>query len=32
MLRSMKDLQDYVIRATDGIIGYVRDFYFDDEA
>lgn len=32
MLRSMKDLQDYVIRATDGIIGHVRDFYFDDEA
>lgn len=32
MLRSMKDLEDYAIRATDGIIGHVKDFYFDDEA
>ncbi len=32
MLRSMHDLEDYAIRATDGIIGHVKDFYFDDEA
>jgi len=32
MLRSMKNLQDYAIRATDGIIGHVKDFYFDDQA
>ena len=32
MLRSMKDLEDYAIRATDGIIGHVKDFYFDDKA
>jgi hypothetical protein len=31
MLRSMNDLEDYAIRATDGIIGHVRDFYFDDK-
>jgi len=32
MLRSMKDLEGYAIRATDGAIGHVTDFYFDDEA
>ncbi len=32
MLRSMKDLADYAIRATDGTIGHVTDLYFDDEA
>ncbi len=32
MLRSMKDLENYTIRATDGTIGHVKDFYFDDEA
>ncbi|MEO6985870.1 MAG: PRC-barrel domain-containing protein [Paralcaligenes sp.] len=32
MLRSMKELEDYAIQATDGVIGHVRDFYFDDEA
>lgn len=32
MLRSMRDLQDYAIHATDGNIGHVKDFYFDDEA
>lgn len=31
MLRSMKDLEDYTIGATDGTIGHVKDFYFDDE-
>jgi hypothetical protein len=30
MLRSMNDLKNYGIRATDGDIGHVRDFYFDD--
>jgi uncharacterized protein YrrD len=32
MLRSMKELEGYVILATDGMIGHVRDFYFDDES
>ncbi len=32
MLRSMHDLQDYAIHATDGAIGHVKDFYFDDES
>ena len=32
MLRSMKDLEDYAIRATDGVVGLVKDFYFDDQA
>jgi len=32
MLRNMKDLEDYAIRATDGVIGHVKDFYFDDKA
>ena len=32
MLRDMNDLEDYAIRATDGTIGHVKDFYFDDEA
>ncbi|WP_320838379.1 PRC-barrel domain-containing protein [Zhongshania sp.] len=32
MLRSMKDLEDYAIQATDGKIGHVKDFYFDDSA
>jgi uncharacterized protein YrrD len=31
MLRTMKDLQGYAIRATDGDIGYVKDVYFDDQ-
>lgn len=30
-LRSMNDLEDYAIRATNGTIGHVKDFYFDDE-
>ena len=32
MLRSVKDLGDYAIRATDGDIGHVRDFFFDETA
>jgi hypothetical protein len=31
MLRTMKDMEGYTIGATDGIIGEVRDFYFDDQ-
>ena len=31
MLRSMQDLKGYAIGATDGPIGHVTDFYFDDE-
>lgn len=32
MLRSMKDLEDYAIGATDGSVGHVKDFLFDDDA
>lgn len=32
VLRSMNDLENYALRATDGNIGHVKDFYFDDEA
>lgn len=32
MLRNVKDLRGYAIRATDGIIGNVDDIYFDDES
>ena len=32
MLRSTKELQSYAIGATDGPIGQVEDFYFDDDA
>lgn len=32
MLRSMNDLENYTIGATDGPIGQVKDFYFDDDA
>jgi hypothetical protein len=28
----MKNMEDYSIGATDGIIGHVQDFYFDDES
>ncbi len=31
MLRTVKDLQGYAIRATDGVIGEVVDFFFDDK-
>jgi sporulation protein YlmC with PRC-barrel domain len=31
MLRSVKDLRGYAVRATDGVIGTVDDFYFDDQ-
>ncbi len=32
MLRSMEDLEDYAIGATDGVVGHVKDLYLDDEA
>ena len=32
MLRNLHDLRDYAIRATDGDIGHVKDFYLDDQA
>jgi uncharacterized protein YrrD len=31
MLRSITDLEHYAIHATDGTIGHVQDFYFDDQ-
>ena len=31
MLRNTNDLQGYAIQATDGPIGHVKDFYFDDQ-
>src|SRR5664279_1069786 len=31
MLRSVKDLKGYAIGATDGPVGHVKDFYFDDQ-
>jgi hypothetical protein len=32
MLRNLKDLEHLSIAAIDGIVGRVRDFYFDDDA
>jgi hypothetical protein len=32
MLHSVKELKKYTIGATDGTIGNIKDFYFDDEA
>ena len=32
MLRSIKDLEGFAAEATDGSIGHVKDFYFDDQA
>jgi len=31
MLRNLKDLENYKIAATDGEIGHVKDFYFEDD-
>jgi hypothetical protein len=31
MLRTVKNMEDYVISATDGNIGHFKDAYFDDE-
>lgn len=32
MLRSLNDMENFSIRATDGDIGQVKDFYFDDKS
>ena len=32
MLRSMKELENCSVQATDGTVGQVKDFYFDDQA
>ena len=32
MLRNTNDLQNFVIRASDGDVGHAKDFYFDDHA
>ncbi len=32
MLRSTHDLKNYSIGATDGHVGHVKDFYFDDDS
>jgi uncharacterized protein YrrD len=32
MLRNLTDLHDFALHATDGDIGHVKDFYFDDQA
>ena len=32
MLRNAKEMEGYAVEATDGVIGHVEDFYFDDEA
>ena len=32
MLRNLQDLEDCKISATDGEIGHVKDFYFEDDA
>ena len=32
MLRSLKELEDFSVSASDGAIGKVGDFYFDDDA
>jgi hypothetical protein len=32
VLRNVKDIESFAIHATDGILGKVRDFYFDDES
>jgi len=31
MLRNLKDMDDFEIKATDGTIGQIKDFYFDDD-
>jgi hypothetical protein len=32
MLHDMKEIEGLAIRATDGVLGQVQDFYFDDES
>ena len=31
MLHNAKKMEGYAVAATDGDIGHVKDFYFDDE-
>jgi hypothetical protein len=31
MLRSLKDLENYTVRAMDGDVGHVANFFLDDE-
>ena len=31
MLRSMEDLEGYAVAATDGVVGHVKDLYFEGE-
>jgi len=31
VLRDIKDIEGFAIHATDGVLGVVKDFYFDDE-
>jgi hypothetical protein len=32
VLRNVKDIEGFAIHATDGVLGRIRDFYFDDES
>jgi len=32
MLRNLSDIEDFKISATDGEVGHVKDFYFEDDA
>lgn len=32
MMRNLKDLENYTIAATDGDIGQIKDFYFEDDS
>ena len=32
MLRNLKEMEHLTVAATDGIVGRVRDFYFDDHS
>lgn len=32
MLRSIEELEKYKVQANDGLVGHVRDFFFDDES
>lgn len=32
MLRNIKDIEGFAIGATDGVLGHIRNFYFDDES
>jgi hypothetical protein len=32
MLRSVRDLENYAVNTTDGEVGHIKDFYFDDHA